>query len=223
MGTIDFFIKDSNHFVEFIKERKVEKDEILVSFDVVSLFTKVPILDSIEIIKRKVNEEVAILVEFCLRSTFFSFQGIIYEQVDGVAMGSPLSPVIANLFMEHFKEMALHSFPLKPKWWKCYVDDTNVCRPHGLKKLDEFFTHLNNVSPCISFTRELESEDRLPFLDVLLSRKPDGSLGRQVFCKTTHTDLYLHSTSHHHPHQKAGVLRTLSLRALRICDDDRIE
>ena len=57
----------------------MEKDDILVSFDVVSLFTKVPILDSIVIIKCKVNDEVAILIELCLRSTFFSFQGVIYE------------------------------------------------------------------------------------------------------------------------------------------------
>ena len=61
----------------FIKDRKVERGDTLVSFDVVSLFTKVPILDYIEIFKCKVNEEVATLVHLCLRLTFFSFQGII--------------------------------------------------------------------------------------------------------------------------------------------------
>ena len=80
----------------------------------VSLFTKVPIPDSVVIIKKKVSAEVASLVELCLRSTFFSFNGVIYEQVDGVAMHSPLSPVIVNLYMEEFETMALHSFPLNP-------------------------------------------------------------------------------------------------------------
>ncbi|XP_059068690.1 uncharacterized protein LOC131859150 [Cryptomeria japonica] len=125
VGNSNSFIKDSNQFVQFIKDTKLDPQDTLVSFDVVSLFTKVPILDAIEIVKLKVNEEIASLVELCLRSTFFAFQGVIYEQVDGVAMGSPLSPVIANIFMEHFEEVALHSFPLKPKWWKRYMDDTN--------------------------------------------------------------------------------------------------
>jgi hypothetical protein len=79
VGKVDSFIKDSNHFVEFIKDAKLECGDMLVSFDVVSLFTNVPIHDSIEIIKRKVNDEMATLVELCLRSTFFSFQGVIYE------------------------------------------------------------------------------------------------------------------------------------------------
>lgn len=202
---------------------KSGKSDILVSFDLVSLFTKVHILNYIEIVKHKVNEEVATLVELFLRSTLFSFQGVRYEQVKGVAMDSHLSLVIANLYMEYFKEMVLHSFPFKPKWWKRYVDDTNVCWPHGTEKLEEFFSYLNSVSPCISFTKELDSKDSLPFLDLLLSMKSDSSLDRQVFCKATHTNLYLHSLSHHHPHQKARLLRTLSLRALRICDDDNIE
>ncbi|XP_059067539.1 uncharacterized protein LOC131044502 [Cryptomeria japonica] len=223
VGNSNSFIKDSNQFVQFIKDTKLDPQDTLVSFDVVSLFTKVPILDAIEIVKLKVNEEIASLVELCLRSTFFAFQGVIYEQVDGVAMGSPLSPVIANIFMEHFEEVALHSFPLKPKWWKRYMDDTNVCWPHGLDMLEEFHTHLNNISPSITFTKELESNNLLSFLDVLICKKPDGSLGRQVFRKTTHTDLYLHSSSHHHHSQKVGILKTLALRAHRICDKDNLD
>ena len=114
MGKIDLFIKDSTHFTQFTRDIKLDSNDILVSFDVISLFTKVPISDSINIIKHKVNDEIASLVELCLHSTFFSFQGVVYEQVDGVAMGSPLSPVIANLYMEHFDDIALQSFPLRP-------------------------------------------------------------------------------------------------------------
>ena len=89
-------------------------------------------------------------------------------------MGSPLSLVTANLYMEHFKELALCSFPIKPKWWKRYVDDTNVYWPHGMDKLEEFHRHINNISPTITFTKELETKNQLPFLDVLLIKKLDG-------------------------------------------------
>ena len=74
-------------------------------------------------------------------------------------MGSPLSLIIANLFMEHFEDIAFCSFPLKPKWWKQYVDDTNICWPHDLDKLEEFLTHLNGINPCITFTKELEANN----------------------------------------------------------------
>lgn len=68
-------------------------------------------------------------------------------------MGSPLSPIMANLCMEHLKDIALHSFPFKPKWWKRYVDETNICWSHGRDKLEEFHSHLNKLSPHVSFTK----------------------------------------------------------------------
>ena len=138
-------------------------------------------------------------------------------------MGSPLSPIVANLYMEHFKDIALRSFPLQPKWWKRYVDDTNVCWPHGPEKLEEVHAHRNNFASCISFTKEVESEGTLPFLDILIIKKPNGTLGRRVFRKATHTDRYLHAASHHHPSQKAGIIKSLTLRAFRICDDENLD
>jgi hypothetical protein len=46
-------------------------------------------------------------------------------------MGSPLSPIVANLFMENFEKKSLDSYPLKPLRWKRFVDDTNVLGPMG--------------------------------------------------------------------------------------------
>ena len=131
-------------------------------------------------------------------------------------MGSPLSPIVANLFMEKFEKEALDSYPLKPTKWKRYVDDTNVIWPHGEIELGKFLTHLNSISPNIKFTMELEENGSIPFLDVLLIRKEDGTLGHRVFIKKTHTLSYLHADSHHHPSQKIGVLNTLAVKASRI-------
>lgn len=62
----------------------------------------------------------------------------------------------------------------------------------------------------------------LPFLDVLISRKVDGSFSHQVYRKKTHTEQYLHASSHHFLAQKIGVLSTLATRALWISDEDRL-
>ena len=107
----------------------------------------------------------------CSGSNFFSFEGEFYEQTTGVAMGSSLSPIVANLFMEKFEKEALDSYPLKPSRWKRYVDDTNVVWPHGEDELRKFLSHLNSISPNIKFTMELEENGSIPFLDVLLTRK----------------------------------------------------
>ena len=86
--------------------------------------------------------------------TFFSFEGEFYEQTCGVAMGSPLSPVVANLFMEDFESRALATAPLKPKVWKQFVDETFINWSHGHLELEAFHQHLNSQFDSIKFTME---------------------------------------------------------------------
>lgn len=138
-------------------------------------------------------------------------------------MGSPLSLVVANLFMKDFESKALNSSRLLPKLWKRYVDDTNVIWSHGQEELDLFFDHLNNQFSAIKFTKERVVDGFLPFLDILISKNSDDSLSHQVFRKKTHTEQYLHASSHHFPAQKMGVLNSLATRALSISDKKSFE
>lgn len=86
----------------------------IVSFDVVSLFTKIPLDEVVHVIKEVTHLKTAKLAEICLHSTFLSFQGSYYEQISRVIMGSPLSPIVTNLYMEYFEKKALESYSLKP-------------------------------------------------------------------------------------------------------------
>ena len=80
------------------------------------------------------------LTRLCLRSTYNYFQlgEEFYEQLNGTAMGSPLSPVIANLYLESLEERAIQSAILKPKMWVRYVDDTFViCTTLGVRPVSK--------------------------------------------------------------------------------------
>ena len=59
-------------------------------------------------------EDIILLLEFCLKNNYFSFQGQFYEQVEGAAMGSPVSPIVANLYMEYLEQKALSTAPNPP-------------------------------------------------------------------------------------------------------------
>ena len=70
---------------------------------------------------------------------------------------------------------------------------------------------------------EIQENNKLPFLNVLITKKADGSLSHQVYRNKTHTDRYLHAISHHHPSQKIGILNTLATRAVRISDTEHLK
>ena len=144
-----------------------------------------------------------------------NYDGDHYKQIFGCAMGSPISPVLADLVMEDIEETAISTFPYTPKWWFRYVDDSYSC----LKKdqVDEFHKHLNSINPNIQFTLELENNNGqgLPFLDTITSRR-GTEIHVDVHKKPTHTDRYLNFSSCHPLYHKRSLVNTLLKRANNI-------
>jgi hypothetical protein len=95
--------------------------------------------------------------------------------------------------MKHFEQRALTFAAKNPTHWYRYVDDTFVAWLHGKEELQNFLQHPNSIHPNIKFMMEMEHDKSLPFLDVRVSRKPEGSLGFTVYRKLKDTDLYLHA------------------------------
>jgi hypothetical protein len=115
IGNSAHHVKYSFQFVQILESLQVQPDDLMVSFNVVSLFTMVPIADSLELLSHYFEDEVLALFKHVLTSTYFCFDGHFYEQTDGVAMGSPLSPVIVNFFMEDFENKAIEQAAHKPE------------------------------------------------------------------------------------------------------------
>ena len=136
-------------------------------------------------------------------------------------MGSPVSPVLANLYMEFFEDRALSTAVNPPRWWKRFVDDTFVILKKDHK--EEFLQHINSVDPSIQFTTEEQKEDgSMPFLDILVTSQEDGTLTSKVYRKPTHTDQYLQWDSHHNLTCKYSVINTLTHRAMAVCSNSQL-
>ena len=166
-------------------------------------------------------DDIILLLEFCLKNTYFSFQGQFFEQVEGAAMGSPVSLIIANLYMEYLEQKVLSIAPHSPRFWCRYVDDTFVIHKEANKQ--GFLQHINSVDPGIKFTVEDNREDgSIPFLDTIVNPEVDGSLSITVYRKPTHTDQYLQWDSHHSLSAKFSVINTLSHRVNTVCSSPEL-
>ena len=205
----------------------------MVTFDVKSLFTQIPLEDALVIIKERLEsddsledrttfsvQKICHLTEMCLKSTYFQYENLIANRRMELRMGSPLSPVVANIFMEDFESTAITTADRQPKVWYHYVDNTFVVWQHGRRHLEEFLTHINGLHGRIQFTMEVEDNNRISFLDVLVERN-EHSISTTVYRKPTHTDRYLNYRSHHHLRTKIGIVSFLRRRAENICVDEK--
>ena len=111
-------------------------------------------------------------------------------QIIEIIVGSPISPLIANPFMEEFEVKALSTCPHPPSLWLRFVDDTFVIMK--AEHSQPLLHHINSQDPHIQFTVEQPTQQvSLPFLDTLVTIEPDNTFSTTVYRKPTHTDQYL--------------------------------
>src|SRR5436190_3915956 len=161
-----YSVKNRYEFINEIKNIKLTEDEYLVSFDVEALYPNVPMdktlnlvndwLLSLNLSPQEIKEYM-ILINLCMKQNTFQFNNKYYTQLDGTAMGNPLSCLLANIFMGHFEILAIETINYFPRIWKRYVDDVFAVFNKN-QDIQEFVQKLNSIYPTIKFTFEVEKD-----------------------------------------------------------------
>ena len=190
----NYTTKDSFTFIEDIKQLNTY-GKFIISFDVTSLFTNIPLEETMNIAVDTIfqsypnvkftRKELQKLFKIATSETHFIFNNEIYDQIDGVSMGSPLAPILANLFMGYHENDWLEKTQVaKPIFYKIYVDEIFAVFEPELDA-ETFHTYLNTKHKNIKFTYENQIENKFPILDILISN--NENLQTSVFRKKTYT------------------------------------
>ncbi len=132
-----------------------------------------------------------------MKQNYFEFNNNIYTTDVGLAMGNPISPLASEFFMDNLEaKIRIHPLFKKFIFWKRYVDGILALFTGTTRQLDIFFNFINSIHKNISFTRELEIDNKINFLDLTIS-KTDNKFTFKIFHKPTQTDMITHNSSAH--------------------------
>ena len=225
LNDTDYNVSDSFDFVDKIRDVAVPTGYSLVSLDVVSLFTNVPLDLVLDILRTKwdrikVNcnftlEAFIDTVEFLFKNIYFSFNEIIYLQLFGTPMGSPMSPILAQIVMDFALDSIIPNLNFMPPFIYKFVDDIVTCIPSD--SMDDTLAIFNQFNRHIQFTIELEHEGCIPFLDCRVLRLGDGSVVVDWYTKPTYSGRYINFYSSHSFAHKVNTLAAVKNRILKIC------
>ena len=228
LTTNEHTLNDSFYFMNCLRGFDINDGYVMASFDVKSLFTQIPLDETIEICLEElfVNSEVVEgfnrsqlreLLSLATKECYFLFNGSLYKQIDGVSMGSCLGPSLANIFMCYMERKWLNDCPedLKPLLYKRYVDDTFLVFETRYQ-IPRFLEYLNTKHHNIEFTAEVEENKTLSFLDIHVHNASNG-ISTSVFRKSTFTGLMSKFQSATPMKYKMNLIMTLVTRAYKIC------
>lgn len=206
-----------------LQELHIPPGCIFVSFDVTSLYTKLPLPETIKAVEERLTEnnkwkkdefenltvpDVTCLLTECLSNTYFQYNNELYIQNDGCPMGSIIYGTVADIYLQKLEKNIL------PKhrniiFWKRYVDDVFAIIEGDVNDANKIKDSLNSYNPQIQFTIETEENNEIAFLDILIKRTDEGNIETKVYRKKTHTDRYLNFNSFPHKSQKISVIDSL--------------
>ena len=200
----------------------------MASFDVESLFTNIPLKETIDLcvdilfydrtnIDGITKDYFHDLLTICMSESLVLFDGEYYKQIDGVAMDSPLGPTFANIFLCFYEQIWLENCPVefKPAVYRRFVDDTFLLF-RSYEHIEKFRTYLNCQHPNIKFTSEIEEHNCMSSLDIKITRELN-SFSTSVYRKPTFSGVFTNFDSFIPLSSKTGLIWSLLYRAFSLC------
>ena len=234
-GRSGHYIKNGRELKEIVKGWSIQRDEILVSYDVEKLYPSIPISKALELVecllKCKSNlpeittfsiKSIMKLLRWIFKLTYCEYNGNHYVLECG-PIGLSVVGEIAIIFMEDFHLRAKSNDYPELNSWPWYVDDSVLkCRTN---RSTDILNHLNSIEPeHIRFTKEEEENNRLPSLDLQMNvNRKEKRVKFSVHYKETNTNITIKKQSNHTERTKQGVIRGYSERARAYCDPEYLQ
>lgn len=231
MQSLPSYVKDTTDFIQKLKSFKLaHANSYLVTLDVSSLYTNIPHkegLDACEFFlasdtctsNRLPVDGILSLIRLVLENNHFQFNNDNYLQKMGTAMGSPMAPAYASLFMGKLEQDFLKSRSLVPSIWFRFLDDIFMVWDHSLESLHSFIDALNSFHPSIKFTCNISTK-KVNFLDVTVSKSENLNFVTDVYVKCTNVHQYVEYSSCHPKSCKNGIPYSQGKRYRRIISND---
>ena len=225
-----YTINNTSHFIDDIKRLRFDHNTFMASFDVTSLFTNIPLDETVNICTDKLyskgenpleipKDSFQSMINIAVKDNYFIFNSDLYQQINGCSMGGPLSPSLANAFMCHHEEIWMKQCPeaFRPLFFRRFVDDI-FCIFRDKSQAQLFKDFLNSRHKNITFTAEFENNNKLDFLDVSLTFA-NGLFTYKTYRKPTFTGLGTSFESFIPLIFKLNSISTLINRAFITCSD----
>ena len=225
-----FSISSTTEFVSRISKLDIKHPNTFASLDIKSLYTQIPLNEVIEDILTTIYDKstnsifkgskitkniLRKMLNLCSQSVFL-YNNKVYKQIDGVAMGSPLAPLLANWFVASKEQKLLSTLTSekKPIFYARYVDDIFVLMENN-NHLNTFHNEMNAMLSNLKFTLEKSANGKLPFLDTEV-KLISNTLHTKVYRKPTDTNLLMQYTSVCPKAWKLGLLDCYLNRAYNL-------
>ncbi|CAF5009225.1 unnamed protein product, partial [Rotaria sp. Silwood1] len=232
-STLKGVVNNTFYFVKEISNLDIDQNDKLASLDIQDLYTNIPVTKAVDITIKKLVElnmsqnsiitktDIKDLLYLSLKNSYFQFNGKYHKQKKGLPMGNTLSPILADIYMDHYSTEHLHDVNQNNKIWR-YVDDILIITKMNEQELNVYVKKLNDIRGSIRFTHEYEQDDKINFLDTTLTRfnkQNQIKIKIRWFRKETASHRLLNYGSCHGKSIKTNIVKNMATRIIQTTGD----